>query len=249
MPPFNATMFTGWTPPAPDGRNLDLYRKFPDFNRGEDNTLDLLRMVGCIQEVAALLLYDIDQFIEILDPDTAAEDVVDTMLLDLGNPFSFELTLTDKRRLANVLVAMYQLKGTAPGIKNVIRFFLSTEVEIAAYNTMQDGWVLGESELGVGSILVSNLQSNLYSFDVVAAQLLTDETRTRIRAIVAYMKPAHTHFIRLIEPTTPVVESEFLPLGEAMLGANWRLGTSPALQLIAAQSIYSAEYLGLPTVS
>ncbi|HBU43612.1 MAG TPA: phage tail protein [Microbacterium sp.] len=32
---------------------------------------------------------------------------------------------------------------------------------------------------------------------------LTDAQRSQLRAIVEYLKPAHTHFVNLIEPAPP----------------------------------------------
>lgn len=219
--PFNSAGFAGWEPPAPAGRSFDLYKKFPDFNVREDDTQDLLRTVGCIQEVANLLLYDIDKFLDIIDPDTAPELFVDAMLADLGNPFSFELSLIDKRRLLNVLVDIYRLKGTEVGVRNVTRFFLGVEVEVLAYNT-RAGWTLGETALGDGNYLGSSLRANLYSFDVQVSEQLDATTRSRLMTIVEYMKPAHTHFVRLIEPP-PVGFVDHMLLGESLLGETWYL--------------------------
>lgn len=220
----NSTIeFLGWQPPVPAGRSFDLYRKIPALNRREDTTLDLLRFVGCIQEVANLLLYDIDQFVDFLDPDTAPEAAVDTMLLDLGMPFDFDLSLADKRRLANVLVDMYRLKGTGPGIINVIRFFLGLEVTISTFNDASVHWTLGESLLGVDTVLATSESRLLYSFEVRIDALLTEDQRKRLTTIVDYMKPGHTHFVRLREPTPPPVVEDHLVLGVSELGVNWTL--------------------------
>lgn len=220
---FNTTDFTGWLLPFPAEREFNLYKTcVPEINKREDALGDLLRFVLCIQEVANLLLYDIDQFISILDPDTAPEVWVDAMLEDLGNPFTFDLSLTDKRRLANVLVDMYKLKGTAVGIVDVIRFFLRIDVEVDQFNS-STGWVLGESRLGDGTILGTSNQALLYSFEVVAAQVLTATEREQISAIVRYMKPAHTHFVRLREPAPPPEVLNHLVLGVSRLGENWIL--------------------------
>ncbi len=220
--PFNTFTFVGWQPPVPEGRDFDLYKKLPQWNRNEDATLDLYRFVACLQEVADLLLYDIDKFIEVLDPDTAPEDFVDAMLADLGNPFSFELALGDKRRLAQVLVDMYRLKGTSLGIQAVIRFFLSLEVAVDPFNGAAGSWYLGEGELGVTSILGTNDPALLYSFSVTAFVALTAVQRFQLRSIVEYMKPAHTHFVKLFEPFIPLV-LDHMELGLSELGENWYL--------------------------
>jgi len=65
-----------------------------------------------------------------------------------GKLMKFDLDTLAKRRLASVLVEMYQQKGTAKGIENAVRFFLGVQsAAITAFAS--DGLVLGESELGV----------------------------------------------------------------------------------------------------
>ncbi len=214
--------FFGWTPPVPAGREFDLYRKLPLINRQEDETEDLFRFVACIQEVVGLLLYDIDRFIDIIDPDTAPEAFVDAMLEDLGNPFAFDLSLTDKRRLAQTLVDIYRLKGTGIGIISVIRFFMGLEVTIDAFNLSTGSWILGDSELGFDTVLATDDEGLLYSFQVTVVEVLTTAQRKSLVDIVDYMKPAHTHFVRLIEPTVPEV-LDHLELGLSELGENWQL--------------------------
>lgn len=223
-PPHDTVAFTGWVPPRPADRIYDLYKLLPDKNRREDETGDLRRFVGCFQEVADLLLWDIDRWTDILDPDLAAESWVDAMLVDLGNPFNFDLSLADKRRLVQVLVDMYALKGTAVGIRNVVRFFMQLEVTIDPYNASnwEDGLVLGDSELGVDWILGTGNSFLLYSFEVSVGVMLTPTQEAQLRAIVEYMKPAHTHFVRLVQPIPPVVV-DHLELGYSELGVNWQL--------------------------
>ncbi len=218
----NTAFFYGWAPPVPEGRDFDLYTKLPLMNRQEDTTQDLYRFIACLKELTGLLLYDVDRFTDILDPDLAPEEVVDIMLLDLGNPFEFDLALADKRRLVQILVSMYQAKGTAAGIIAVIRFFMGLEVTIDAFNLSGNTWVLGDSELGEGSLLGTSDPYLIYSFTVTVQQTLTTAQRSQLRSIVEYMKPAHTHFIQLIEPEIPLV-IDHLELGYSELGENWEL--------------------------
>lgn len=102
-----SAVFTGFVPPRPANRAFDLYRFLPEINRREDVTGDLQRFLACLQEVTELVLHDIDGFTQILDPDVAPEPFLDLMLGELGSPFPFDLSVVDKRRLLNVLVAMY----------------------------------------------------------------------------------------------------------------------------------------------
>jgi phage tail-like protein len=210
--PTNIAFFVGIIPPIPAGRRFDLFRFLPQINRDEDVTRELEDFVSCLQEVTNLLLYDIDRFTDILDPAIAPLEFIDAMLCDLGNPFDFEdLSEIDKRRLIDVLVAIYKQKGTGVGIINAVRFFVGVEVTIDAFNAT--GWILGEDELGVGTILAPGLSFEKYSFTIISPVVLTAEQRTRITFIANFMKPGHTHLIEIIEPGSATVD-------------HWELGVS-----------------------
>lgn len=219
LAPHDTADFVAFVPPRPSRRRLELYQLLPMLNRREDQTGDLRRFLLCLQEVADLLLADIDRFTDILDPDIAPGPFVDATLLDLGSPFPFDLSLVDKRRLVNVLVAVYREKGTGIGIRNAIRFFLGVEVEIQSY--AGEALLLGESLLGEDWILGPSGAFSAYAFDVVSPRALTAEERLRLRIIVDYMKPAHTHF-RVVEPFIPEV-IDHLELGLSELGETWLL--------------------------
>jgi phage tail-like protein len=216
----SAASLTGFVPPRPADRVFDLYRLLPELNRREDATEDLRRFLTCLQEVTDLLLFDVDRFTDILDPDIAAEAFLDLMLGELGNPFAFDLSVVDKRRLLNVLVAMYREKGTATGIVNAIRFFLGLEVEITSY--AGEALFLGESLLGEDWVLGPSTLFAALAFEIVSPRLLTAEERRRLRQIVDYLKPAQTHFARLVEPTPPET-IDHLELGISELGETWVL--------------------------
>lgn len=222
-PPFNQLSFVAFTPAVPAGRNFNLYRMLPLMNRREDaaGTGDLLKFISCLQDVVNLQLFEIDDFVRIFDTDTADEEWVDLMLADMGNPFAFEdLTLNRKRALLRVLADVYAQKGTAPGIVNVVRFFLGIEVEVIPFTAF--GMTLGEAELGVDWELGIGTSFARYAFDVESPVVLTDEQRAQIRDLVDYMKPAHTHFVTLIEPTPPDV-IDHLEVGLSELGVDWDL--------------------------
>ena len=219
-PPSNSTTFAGLVPPRPTSRHFDLYSLLPEMNRREDDTADLRGFLACLQEPTDLLVAGVDGFTDILDADRAAEAFLDLMLAELGNPFPFDLSLVDKRRLLNILVAVYREKGTAAGIRNAIRFFLGLEVDITAY--AGEALILGESLLGEDWILGPSTHFSPYAFEVVVPRALATEERRRLRTIVDYMKPAHTHFARLVEPLIPEV-IDHLELGLSELGDTWLL--------------------------
>ena len=202
LAPFDRVVVQGFRPARPDARRFDLWSMLPKHNRREDQTGDLWRFIACLQEVTDLLLAEVDRFPEVFDIERAPEAFVDLILADLGNPFPFDLDELGKRRLASVLVEMYRQKGTARGIINAVRFFLGVEIQaVTAY--AGEALVLGESELGVDWILGPSSRFALYAFDVIVDVPLTDAQRSQLRAIVEYLKPAHTHFVTLVEPAPP----------------------------------------------
>lgn len=223
----------GFVLPWPKGRVFDLMRWLPRMNRVEDVTRDLLRFVRCLQEPASLLLYDIDNWTDILDVDRAPEPMLDAMLADLGNPFPFVLTVIQKRQLVRLLNPIYQQKGTGVGIINAIRFFLGITVTITSFTggTME----LGVSELGGDSVPLESDPSRLgswvlgpgnsfalYCFRVVSPVALSPAQIEQIRFIANYMKPGHTHLIEIVVPTTPTVYDP-AELGISELGSDWLL--------------------------
>jgi phage tail-like protein len=218
--PGSSATFSGFVPPRPANRRFNLYRFLPELNRREDTTGDLKRFLACLQEVTDLLVHDVDRFTDILDPDLVAEPVLDLMLGELGNPFAFDFSVPDKRRLLNVLVAMYREKGTAVGITNAIRFLLGLEVQVTSY--AGEALVLGESQLGEDWVLGPSSAFGALAFEVVSPRILATEERRRLRQIVDYMKPGHTHFARLVEPVPPEVVDQ-VELGLSELGEIWEL--------------------------
>jgi len=214
--------FRGFECDVPADRDFELWKMLSRASRDSDEDETLFRTCSVVQEVIDLLLCDVDAWTDILDVDSAAERYVDQMLIGLGNPFDFDLSVDDKRRLVRTLVQIYQRKGTALGIIDVIRFFLGLEVTLDEWNT-SPGWILGESELGVDTILGPSDRRALYTFDVVSLVSLTDEQRAIIRELVDYMKPAHTHLGSIVEPTPPTV-IDHLELGLSELGGDeWML--------------------------
>ncbi len=216
--PTNVAFFVGFECPQPAGRTFSLIDMVPDLNVAEDETGDLARFVAVIQEVVDLLLCDVDRWVEIIDVDLAPEPFVDAMLFDLGNPFEFDLTLIDKRRLARLLVPIYRQKGTADGIVNAIRFFLGIETTLV-YPAFGDVWTLGVDLLGIGSFLGTSDAAARYSYRIVSPVLLTDEQRSQMLRIARYMHPAHEH-VSIEEPPPPPTIPDHWELGYSELGTE-----------------------------
>lgn len=202
-PAFATVVFKGFIPAGPAVRRFELWSMLPVWNRREDVTGDLKKFILCLQESLDWLLAEVDRFPEIFDLERALASFLDLILTDLGNPFPFDLDELAKRRLASVLVEMYRQKGTAIGIENAIRFFLGVDITAItpfAGTTL----ILGESELGVDWELGPSDRFARYAFNVEVDVPLSDTERSQLRAIVDYLKPGHTHFVDLIEPSAPV---------------------------------------------
>ena len=194
-----SAQFAGWMPPQPPGRRFDYLRDIlPPADVAEDATGDLATFAAIIQDVLTLLLWDLDRFASIIDPDTCPAQYLDTMLAALGNPFRVVLSEIDKRHLILVLVRLYQQKGTKLGIENAVRFITGIAVTHVAVATRT--WRLGVSRLGADDSL-GTLSSHLNrSFDLISPVDLTDAQRATIRQVVAVMKAANEHLRFLVEP-------------------------------------------------
>jgi phage tail-like protein len=220
-------LFTGYACPAVPGRQtsvLSLYQKMPKIVRFNDllGTVDLKTFLACLQEPTDQILCDIDAWTDILDIDLAPEAFVDAMLADLGNPFeefSAAFSLAEKRKLAKVLVAVYKQKGTNQGMVNAIRLILGLEVTISV-PALEDVWEIGVSELGEDTYLGTTDLYAIYSFYVVSGISLTDQQRTDIRKIVAFMRRAETHLAGFVEPDPPPIVPDHWELGLSELGTE-----------------------------
>jgi len=218
LPPDHTALFDSFVPTIPAGRNWELWRMLPRINRQEDATGDLHRFILCLQDVVNLILADIDAFSDIIDPDLADEPWLTGMLCDLGNPFNFELSDIDQRRLISILVPLYKQKGTCVGVENAVRFFVGVEVTCVPY--LGTSGSLGESELGFDFVLAPSSSAARYTFTVQSPVALTDTQRTQITELANLMKPAHTHLGSIIEPT---IDPNHLELGTSGLGDTWEL--------------------------
>lgn len=218
LAPYDRARVVGYRPARPPSRRFSLWEMLPKHNRRDDVTGDLWRFISCLQEVTDLLLADADRWPDIFDIGRAPAPFLDLILRDLGNPFDFELDTMGKRRLASVLVELYEQKGTAKGIQNAIRFFLGIDIaSILAWT--EDTLILGESELGVDWVLGPSGRFARYAFSIECGRVLSEQERKRLRALVEYLKPAHTHFMDLLEPVPPI-EPDHWELGVSELGAT-----------------------------
>lgn len=209
----NSLTFEAWIPPDwPELRRFDLWSMLSDDDRVGDTSGDLERLISALQDLVDLILWNLDGLSELWDIDKAPIEFVDALLADLGNPFNLDLDEAKRRKLADILVAVYKSKGTVDGVVNLARFFTGLEIT-SVENLAGGGWTLGESELGIDTYLAPAEQAPFYTFIVNVDRELTDDERQILSGLIDYMKPAHTHF-RIVEPTAP----EFID--------HWELGLS-----------------------
>ncbi|KKN87407.1 hypothetical protein LCGC14_0258620 [marine sediment metagenome] len=217
---FRTAGFESWTPPEwPPTRRFRIWDMLAQQNRDDDVTGDLERLVDCWQDVVWMLLWDADRLEQIWDVDRAQEIFLDARLQDLGNPHSFDLTELQKRKLLDVLVPSYRQHGTEPAIINLVRFFLGITVTVYAYNSFEYRWVLGQDELGQGTILGPGAgTADLYTFVIQSLTDLTTEERRFIGLIADATKPAHEHY--LIQDPSDAVTWDHWQLGFSVLGTE-----------------------------
>jgi phage tail-like protein len=208
-----ATATVSYVLPSPPGRRFDLMRWLPLLNRNEDATRDLLRFVRCIQEPANLLLADVDGWTSILDPLTAPEPMLDAMLADLGNPFPFVLSETQKRQLILLLPTIYSLRGLARGILATVNFFIlgtfdltgPFSIQAFTFNTMHLGisvlgnpggnWILGPSTSWPRYAFSIEVQTHIVHETTVPVIPLSQDQVDEITFIANWMKVAHEHYV------------------------------------------------------
>jgi phage tail-like protein len=216
--------FTFDAPPIPRASppRYGLYDLIPALNKREDAAHEMEALVRCFDEAFQLIRFDVDRLSIMLDIDLAPAELLDALLRHLGNPFSFDLTETEKRRLADVLVEIYKSKGTEAGMEATLLFFLGIPLDVQPFNDPAGSWMLGVSELGIDTVLGPGTSFLKYAFQVVSTTALTELQRFWIQEIVEYMKVAHEHYVALKEPTlgVPPTPSTLWELGVSSLGES-----------------------------
>ncbi len=201
--PAATGLFTAFTPNWPPTRSMNLWDYIPAINKAEDDSEHLERFILCIQDQLDTTLTQIDNWVNILDPDVAREPFLDLMLLDQGNPFAFEsLTEYDKRLLIKMLVNMYQLKGTDQGIVAAIRFFMGFDSQISLFR--ESGSLLGSNAVPIDLLDESFVLGGGGPFDFAVTvatteppgRALTDLEVSRIIKIVDVVKPVMGRHLR-----------------------------------------------------
>lgn len=217
----------------PLNRSFSTLDMVPRKNLREDTSKDLERLLRVFDDALQILLVGADGLADLMDHDRAPEHTLDALLAHLGNPFVFAagLSASEKRKLVATLVPLYKAKGTAQGIVDAIRLVLGIEVKIDAFNTPADSWMLGVSALGApfvaggvlnsGSVLAPGTSYLRFAFEVESPRVLVARERLIIDEIVHALRPAHTHYVRLVEPAQggPSPQTTWI-LGVSQLGES-----------------------------
>lgn len=204
----------------------------PSTDRNDDlaNNSCLRKLVVVLQDCLNLLHYRTDQLQYIDDPALCADEWVDHMLYNRGNPFCFPLpTLAQKRKLAAALPGFYKQVGTVPGIRNILYAFLGIWFEIQPYIS-SGGWVLGDAilgRLGFTTTLGPGTAFARNSYEIVSPIDLTTEQRRIVVDIATWADPIWMHLVRIIEPSSGIspVATTYWILGESTLGITTVLST------------------------
>jgi phage tail-like protein len=200
-------LFTGYRPPRPIGRRFDLLTMLPERNVADDATNDLHNFIACLQDLLDLALYRIDTFPDIWDYDLCPAAYLDAILYGLGNPFAFVLSDVDKRRLASVLVTIYEQKGTEVGIINALHFFLGVTATVVCV-ARDDTWeipldCLGGTDLTGQTVTVPDHTNDRMSL-AVACHFETDDPVefTTTGVLPAPLVAGTMYYVRDVSGTT-----------------------------------------------
>jgi len=179
---------------------------FLDLRLGEDNGLDVLAQMRIQAPWMRVVIVTAHSAV-----DTAVDAIQAGAADYLVKPCS-----PDQLRLATAKqLEVRQLSARLEALEGAVRqpkdgldshspsmmVVLETARQVAG--TDANILILGESELGIDWELGPSDLFARYAFNVEVDVPLTGTQRSQIRAIVDYLKPAHTHFVDLIEPGVP----------------------------------------------
>lgn len=140
--------FTGYRPQWHERRDTEI--KLPEVIWQHDPEQVMRAIINCWQEFFNQLIADLDETWELMSPDELAEELLTLALRDMGNPFEdwsgLDLDEEEQRRLLDLLPAIYESKGLAPGIESAIYLLLGIPVTVEPYTA--NGWRLGVDVLG-----------------------------------------------------------------------------------------------------
>ncbi len=203
---------------VPLGARLNLYDLIPPgvWRLDAANQNQLRQFVeGVLAPVLTMFDDEADRWTLQIDPDVADANAVDAMIWDLGGAIfedAFALPLARRRLLVRTLLEGWKLNGTEDGLRAFVRALTGIEITVISPADVSF-WILGEHVLAdsqadpepnylVTDIAVLGPAPTFmrYSFQVEVDRVLTADERVLITKVVRKVKPAHTHFLGILEP-------------------------------------------------
>jgi len=186
-----------------------LYNLLPELYRIADESNDyvLRELLDACEVELDGLIEDLENWVSLWIAEKCPENIIDHLLRGLGNPFRFELSLAQKRKLVSLLVHIYKVKGTRAGIIDVIRLFQNLQI------IMEEPWCENHWQVDMFDLLEDDTYMApdpqddphwVYHFFVISSTELEQEQVDTMWNLINYMKPAHTHF-SIILPTEVTV--------------------------------------------
>ncbi len=197
LAPDDRAVVRGFRPARPDARRFDLWSMLPKHNRREDQTGDLRRFIACLQEVTDLLLADVDRFPTIFDLERAPEPFLDLILADLGDPFPFDLDALAKRSRCTARRGPPAASSTRCASSSAPRSRRSPPTPVRPWC-----WAT-PSSASTGSWGRRAASRATPSTFGSASRSRTPSATSSGPSSSTYLKPAHTHFVNLVEPAQP----------------------------------------------
>lgn len=195
-----------------------LYDIIPDKHMNDD----LKDFLWGFEEVFEELLEDVENFVDIIDPDRCEEKYLDAMFYEMGFRLweEINLSVTQKRKLVKSLISLYSQKGTESGVKNAIWFLLGINVQFR-WPWRDDCWTLGVSELGNNSELAPETKPHKYHYtvEVHLDQEVSDETEKLLIKIIEFMIEKHLRY-KIVQPGEEDALDSWV-LGVSRLGWNF----------------------------
>lgn len=152
--------------------------KDDELSTSEQSAGPLRRFLEALDTALDAVHGDIARLPDVISPVRCPEPFLDRILSSLGWTLPVEQRV--KRELCKAAVLVYKQKGTAIGVKNLMRLLTGMECEIM--NAVRD----------------PASRSSFYTFEIfpiAPARDWTSDEKTAASVVVDYMKPAHTHFV------------------------------------------------------
>lgn len=189
-----------------------------------ENQQFLLRFLRIFGDNLDNLWEDMEALMTLQDADRCAYKYLELLAANLGMKLDASFSEKFRRLFIKNIIWIYQNKGTNVGIIGAIKRITGYDAVIIEFNNHYYYWEIGVHLLGVSTILgigghrwwmfgVNSLGidtilgdgvshylddkewAGLYTFIVYVFAHCDAELSRLLRAIVAYMKPAHTHHI------------------------------------------------------